>query len=107
MLDKKNNPAGADEARAKAMASNMVTEMLADMILESEAPDQVKLGVRLVMQGKRVSSAVHNLVDKLAGNLSALKESDIAVLASALEYLTLVETGLNQFMKQNNVPNED
>ena len=77
----------------------MLADMLAEIMLESNAPEEIKLGVRIVQQGKKVSKAAHEIVEAFAGDPATVKASDTETLKQVLEYLGLVEVGLKQFME--------
>lgn len=105
MFDKSNPPRGLDEMKARAQATEMLADMMADMIFKSNAPEEIKLGVRIVQQGKKVSVAVQNIVKVFAGDPATIKASDTETLKQVLEYLGLVEVGLKQFMETTKAPN--
>lgn len=109
MFNENNPPRGLEEMKARNQASNMLADMLADMLaeimLESNAPEEIKLGVRIVQQGKKVSKAAHEIVEAFAGDPATIKASDTETLKQVLEYLGLVEVGLKQFMETTKAPN--
>ena len=78
---------------------------MADMMLKSNAPEEIKLGVRVIQQGKKVSVAVREIIDAFAGDPATIKASDTETLKRVLEYLGLVEVGLKQFMETTKAPN--
>ena len=100
-----NTPRELEEMRALSQASNALADMLAEIMLESNAPEEIKLGVRIVQQGKKVCTAVQKIVAAFAGDPAGLKPSDTETLEQVLEYLGLVEVGLKHFMKTTNAPN--
>lgn len=53
MFNESNLPRGLEEMKARNQASSMLADMMADMILKSNAPEEIKLGVRIVQQGKK------------------------------------------------------
>lgn len=112
MFNESPPPRGLEETKARNQASEMLADMLAEILLESNAPEETKLGVRIVQQGKKVSVAVHKIVEAFAGDPATIKASDTETLKQVFEYLGLVEVGLKQFMETtkapnaNNVPNE-
>lgn len=95
MFSESNPPRGLDEMKARSQA----TEMLADMMLKSSAPEEIKLGVRIIQQGKKVSVSVQKIIEAFAGDSATIKASDTETLKRVLEYLGLVEVGLKQFME--------
>lgn len=96
-------PRGLDEMKARSQATemlaDMLTDMLTDMMLKSNAPEEIKLGVRVIQQGKKVSVAVREIIDAFAGDSATIKASDTETLKRVLKYLGLVEVGLKQFME--------
>ena len=112
MFNESNPPRGLEEMKARNQASSMLADMLADMMLKSNASEEIKLGVRIVQQSKKVCAAVHDIMEAFAGDPANIKASDTETLKQVLEYLGLVEVGLKQFMETtkalnaNNAPNE-
>lgn len=99
MFNKSNPPRGLDEEKAHSQATEMLADIMADMMLKSNAPEEIKLGVRVIQQGKKVSVAVREIIDAFAGDPATIKTSDTKTLKKVLEYLVLVEVGLKQFME--------
>lgn len=99
MFNKSNPPRGLDEEKARTQATEMLADIMADMMLKSNAPEEIKLGVRVIQQGKNVSVAVREIIDAFAGDPATIKASDTETLKRVLEYLGLVEVGLKQFME--------
>ena len=91
--------------KARNQASSMLADMLADMMLKSNASEEIKLGVRIVQQSKKVCAAVHDIMEAFAGDPANIKASDTETLKQVLEYLGLVEVGLKQFMETTKAPN--
>ena len=100
-----SNPRGLEEMKARDQASSMLADMLADMMLKSNASEEIKLGVRIVQQSKKVCAAVHDIMEAFAGDPANIKASDTETLKQVLEYLGLVEVGLKQFMETTKAPN--
>ena len=98
-LTKVTPPRGLDEEEARTQATEMLADIMADMMLKSNAPEEIKLGVRVIQQGKKVSVAVREIIDAFAGDPATIKASDTETLKRVLEYLGLVEVGLKQFME--------
>lgn len=92
-------PRGLDEMKARSQATEMLEDMLTDMMLKSSAPEEIKLGVRIIQQGKKVSVSVQKIIEAFAGDSATIKASDTETLKRVLEYLGLVEVGLKQFME--------
>ncbi len=105
MFNKSNPPRGLDEEKARTQATEMLADIMADMMLKSNAPEEIKLGVRIIQQGKKVSKAAHEIAEAFAGDPATIKASDTETLKQVLEYLGLVEVGLKQFMETTKAPN--
>ena len=99
MFSESNPPRGLDEMKARSQATEMLADMLTDMMLKSSAPEEIKLGVRIIQQGKKVSVSVQKIIEAFAGDPATTKASDTETLKRVLEYLGLVEVGLKQFME--------
>lgn len=105
-----STPHGLEEMRARSQACDMLSDMLIEAMLKSDAPEEAKLGVRIIQQGKKVNKATQKIMDAFVGDSEA---SDTETLKRVLEYLGLVEVGLKQFMEitkapnTNNAPNEN
>ena len=99
MFNKSNPPRGLDEEKARTQATEMLADIMADMMLKSNAPEEIKLGVRVIQQGKKVSVSVQKIIEAFAGDPATIKASDTETLKRVLEYLGLVEVGLKQFME--------
>ena len=108
-----STPHGLEEMTAyRSQACDMLSDMLIEAMLKSDAPEEAKLGVRIVQQGKKVNKATQKIIDAFVGDSATVKASDTETLKQVLEYLGLVEVGLKQFMEitkapnTNNAPNE-
>ena len=107
-----STPHGLEELRARSQACDMLSDMLIEAMLKSDAPEEAKLGVRIIQQGKKVNKATQKIMDAFVGDSATVKASDTETLKQVLEYLGLVEVGLKQFMEitkapnTNNAPNE-
>lgn len=105
-----STPRGLEEMRARSQACDMLSDMLIEAMLKSDAPEEAKLGVRIVQQGKKVNKATQEIIEAFVGDPTTIKASDTETLKQVLEYLVLVEVGLKQFMETttnaNNAPNE-
>lgn len=91
--------------RARSQACDMLSDMLIEAMLKSDAPEEAKLGMRIVQQGKKVSKATQKIIDAFVGDSATIKASDTETLKQVLEYLVLVEVGLKQFMETTKAPN--
>ena len=102
----KSIPTSLEEMSANAQANDVLADMLAEIMLKSNAPEEVKLGVRIIQQGKKVCEATQEILEAFAGGPAQLKASGTETLKQALEYLGSVEVGLKQFMETTKAPSE-
>ncbi len=100
-----STPRGLEEMRARSQACDMLSDMLIEAMLESNAPEEAKLGVRIIQQGRKVSKAAYEIIEAFAGDSATIKASDTETLKQVLKYLGLVEVGLKQFMETTKAPN--
>ena len=91
--------------KAQVEAANMFADMLAGFILESDAPEEQKIGVRICGQAKKVCDAVNTITSKFA-DPELDDNACFEVRKQALEYLSCVEVGLKQFMEITKLPSE-
>lgn len=85
----------------------MLTDMLADLLIKANVPEEQKIGVRIFKQAHQIHKAVSDIVDRFAdpercGDAAEAFETRKQVL----EYLSLVEVGIKQFMETTKLPNE-
>lgn len=83
----------------------MLSDMLIEAMLKSDVPEEAKLSVRIIQQGKNVNKATRKIIDAFVGDSATIKASDTETLKQVLEYLVLVEVGLKQFMETTKAPN--
>ena len=95
-----------EEMIARNKIESMVADMLGEILLESEAPEDIKLGVRIIRQSKNVIIAAQEILEAFAGDPATIKASDTETLKQVLGCLDSVEVVLKQFMETNNAPNE-
>ena len=100
-----STPRGLEEMRVRGQACDMLSDMLIEAMLESNAPEEAKLGVRIIQQGRKVSKAAYEIIEAFAGDSATIKASDTETLKQVLKYLGLVEVGLKQFMETTKAPN--
>lgn len=107
-----STPHGLEEMRARSQACDMLSDMLIEAMLKSDAPEEAKLGMRIVQQGKKVSKATQEIIEAFVDDSAPIKASDTKTLKKVLGYFGMVEVGLKQFMEitkapnTNNAPNE-
>lgn len=105
MFNESNPPRGLEEMKARNEARGMLADMLTEIMLKSNMPEEAKLGVRIIQQGKKVCEATQEILEAFAGDPAIIKASDTETLKRVLEYLGLVEVGLKQFMETTKAPN--
>ena len=105
MFNESNPPHRLEDMKACSLASDMLADVLAEIMLESNAPEEIKLGVRIVQQGEKVSKAAHEIIKAFVGDSATIKASDTETLKQVLEFLGLVEVRLKQFMETTKAPN--
>lgn len=83
------------EAQAESKARRMLADMLAEALFESDAPESLKLSVRVIRKARDVSDTLTDeIVKKYAG---PGKTANAETLKYVYEYLSMVEVGLKQF----------
>ena len=81
------------ERKAKAALGRIMTKML----LESNAPEHIKLNVRVLDKARDVHNAIEELI--VLKYTVPDKEANAETLKTILEYLELVEIGIKQFVE--------
>ena len=66
--------------KACNQARGMLVDMLAEIMLKSDIPEEAKLGVRIVQQSKKVCDATQEILEAFAGDPAGLKASDTETL---------------------------
>ena len=105
MFNESNPRRGLEGMKARSQASGMLADMLAEIMLKSDAPEEAKLGVRIIQQGKKVNNATYEIIEAFTGDPATIKASDTKTLKKVLGYLGMVEVGLKQFMETTKAPN--
>lgn len=86
-----------ENKKAERMAKRMLSKMMSEMLLEPDAPEHIKLGVRVLNKAKDIHDAIEDeIVSKYCtpGN-----QANPETLKKVLEYLELVEVGIKQFVE--------
>lgn len=100
-------PPRKDKARIAAEASNVFADMLADLLIEADVPEEQKIGVRICKQAHQIHKAVSDIVERFADSERCGDAAEaFETRKQVLEYLSLVEVGLKQFMETIKLPNE-
>lgn len=85
------------KAQAEHEAHKMFGKMLSQAILESKtAPESMKLSVLVLDKSHDLNESVHNLVKHF---VKPQKRANVETLQKVLEYLSMVEVGIQQFME--------
>lgn len=87
-----------EQKQAENMAHKMFAQMLSQAILESEAPEHMKLSVRIMDKSTDLQEAIHELVIRYV-KPSKGRQANAKTLKNVLEYLELVEAGIKQFVE--------
>ena len=87
------------EARKKAEAKNAACDFLLDLILESDMPEERKVGLHIMKAARNLHEAISNIVGEYA---DPTKEVPYETAKQVAEYLGLVHTGIMQFMETQN-----
>ena len=83
------------EAKAESKARRMIADMMAETILESDAPESMKLSIRVITKARDISDTIRNEI--LMKYASPSKTANAETLKYVYEYLSMVEVGLKQF----------
>lgn len=87
------------EARKKAEAENAACDFLLDLMLESDMPEERKVGLHIMKAARNLHEAINNIVGEYA---DPTKEVPYETAKQVAEYLGLVHTGIMQFMETQN-----
>ena len=92
--------------QAEHEARKMFARMMSQAILESEtAPESMKLSVLVMDKSEDVNDSIHNLVKKY---VQPENRASTETLKTVLEYLGMVEVGIQQFIESTPfVPADD
>lgn len=94
-----NTPPRMSEARKKAEAENAACDFLLDLMLESDMPEERKVGLHIMKAARNLHEAISNIVGEYA---DPTKEVPYETAKQVAEYLGLVHTGIMQFMETQN-----
>lgn len=81
--------------KAEREAKNMFAKMMTSAILESDAPEYVKLDVQVLCKVKDIHDALEELI--VLKYTVPNNEANAETLKTVLEYLELVEVGIKTF----------
>ena len=84
---------------AEALANKMFADMLSKMILEADnAPEHIKLNVQILNATESLDETLFKHIEKYVSPDNTC--TDIELLTSILEYIKLVEAGINRFFAE-------
>ncbi len=95
----RTSPPRMSEARKKAEAENAACDFLLDLMLESNMPEERKVGLHIMKAARNLHEAISNIVGEYA---DPTKEVPYETAKQVAEYLGLVHTGIMQFMETQN-----
>lgn len=95
----RTSPPRMSEARKKAEAENAACDFLLDLMLESDMPEERKVGLHIMKAARNLHEAISNIVGEYA---DPTKEVPYETAKQVAEYLGLVHTGVMQFMETQN-----
>lgn len=86
-----------DEAEAKRMANKMMKDMLSDILLGGDGPEEIKMPVRIINTHSSINDALDNLIKKHV--VKEVSKDDLEKFKTIYEYLQMVEVGIKQFIE--------
>ena len=95
----RTSPPRMSEARKKAEAKNAACDFLLDLMLESDMPEERKVGLHIMKAARNLHEAISKIVGEYA---DPTKEVPYETAKQVAEYLGLVHTGIMQFMETQN-----
>ena len=97
-MNKENMKEKLEQSKAERIAHRMFNRMLSESLLESDAPEYMKLSVRVMDKTTDISDAVRDLCHNFVNPIEGI-QANAETLAKVLEYLELVEVGIKQFVE--------
>jgi len=94
-----NIPPRMSEAHKRAEAESAACDMLLELMLESDMPEERKVGLHIMKAARNLHEAISNIVGEYA---DPTKEVPYETAKQVAEYLGLVHTGIMQFMEAQN-----
>lgn len=85
------------ENEAERMANKMMKDIISNLILGGDAPETLKLPVRIINIKDNIYEALHNLIEKHV--VEETSEADLKKLKTIYEYLQMVDVGIKQFVE--------
>ena len=95
-----------NKKRAEYEACSMLIDAMIDAELSSDAPEKLKINLRIMQATNKVQRNIRDFVTHFA-DPTTLYDAPEAFKArqEALEYITLVNVGLERYMQQIKQPN--
>lgn len=88
-----------EKMETELLANKMLMDMLSTMILEADnAPEHLKLNVQILNATESLDETLSKHIEKYVSPDSTC--ADIELLTSILEYIKLVEAGINRFFAE-------
>ena len=97
-INKENMKKKLEQDKAERIAHRMFNRMLSESLLESEAPEYMKLSVRVMDKSVDIQDTLRELVHHFINPIEG-RQANVETLAKVLEYLELVEIGMKQFVE--------
>lgn len=85
------------ELKAEHEAKKMLGKMLSEMLLGSDAPESVKLAIRVMDKAKDISDKL--ILEVIPKYATPGNQANTETLKTVYEYLQLVEVGIKQFIE--------
>ena len=95
----RTSPPRMSEAHKRAEAESAACDMLLELMLESNMPEERKVGLHIMKAARELHAAIADVVNEYA---DPTKEVPYETAKQVVEYLGLVHTGIKQFMETQN-----
>lgn len=86
---------GFEKMKAKHEAETLVLIAMMDAMLEADVPEESKIDIRIIKAMQLVKDKASSLAERIT--LAGFDEYSMDTKKSALEYLTLVASGIKAF----------
>lgn len=93
-----------EQKKTERMAHKMFSRMMSQSILKSKkAPEYMKLSVLLMDKSEDVTDAIHEMVVRNVASTFEDGKLNEETIKKILDYLSLVEVGIKQFIETEGV----
>lgn len=89
----------APDGKSRKSPARAMSDVLATLLLNSDAPEHFKIEVRIVEAWKSLDEKTMNLMKKCQSHCEEESEAKFDENREVLEYLTLMEVGLDSFLE--------